>query len=178
MGNPLNFADEINYSGNAVTLVLTAFGFAPFAGTHNQEEVARVLDGMPGDHALVRAVCSTAVRGQAQRWLVHSAHGWLGWRRASSWRASKWATGAARCFRKGTRWACTGSTKRYEGSLLRGEVGLRVRFARMTTEDMGWTLQYEGESRRESLNDLVHGSVQSRFQAERLQGKKCPNVCV
>ena len=78
MGNPLNFADEINYSGNAVTLVLTAFGFAPFAGTHNQEEVARVLDGMPGDHALVRAVCSTAVRGQAQRWLVHSAHGWLG----------------------------------------------------------------------------------------------------
>src|SRR5690606_13007615 len=67
--NPLYLRYSVNYTANTVTFILTGLGFEDIARTHNEKEVARVLDNTPMDHVLVKAMYSADTEDEARYWL-------------------------------------------------------------------------------------------------------------
>lgn len=67
--HPVYFRAGLTYEAQAVILELLGLRFEDVARTHNEKEVARVLDGTPEDHVLVKAMYSADTEQQARHWL-------------------------------------------------------------------------------------------------------------
>src|SRR5690606_2106454 len=60
---------SVNYTANEVIFALTGLGFEDVARTHNEKQVARVLDNTPLEHVLVKALHSADTEDEARYWL-------------------------------------------------------------------------------------------------------------